>query len=154
MKDELVGGSGLQLHLRWVESSGHQNPQWFKPVFHSLRSRHLSSEERSLLWQTMHSDGRFGYCIRLEARVNDGADVDCPFCGPIESTPKTTQARLWSMRMGGAQDCCSHLPTTRRWTPRRSEHNCRHSGPGQKAPCSAVPRAATHPVGATGCHKA
>ena len=88
MKDDLVGGSGLQRHLRWVESSGHRNPQWFKPVFRSLRSRLLSSEERSLLWQTMHSDGRFGYRIRSEARVNENADVDCPFCGPDRAHPE------------------------------------------------------------------
>jgi ribonuclease HI len=87
-KDDPAGGSGLQRHLRWVESSGNRNPQWFKPVFRSLRSRLLSSEERSLLWQTMHSDGRFGYRIRSETRADVGADADCPFCGPDRAHPE------------------------------------------------------------------
>jgi hypothetical protein len=98
-------GAGLHRHLRWVASSGYTNNTWFKPVFLSFRDRVISSEERSLLWQVMHSDGRFGYRIRAEIRAlrmeprmglaNDGAaQTDysrgvtyCPCCAPGGNNP-------------------------------------------------------------------
>ncbi len=58
--------NGLHRHRRWVASSGNDKDSWYKTVFLSIRSFPLSSEERSLLWQTMHSDGRFGYWVRSE----------------------------------------------------------------------------------------
>jgi hypothetical protein len=59
-KKKTMVGNGLHRHLQWVASSSNGQDSWYKTVFLSIRSRLLSSEDRSLLWQTMHSDGRFG----------------------------------------------------------------------------------------------
>jgi hypothetical protein len=73
-----------------VASCANGKDSWYKTVFLSIGSRLLSSEERSLLWQTMHSDGRFGYRVRSEQRrpANPG-ESDCPFCGPERANPAT-----------------------------------------------------------------
>jgi ribonuclease HI/exonuclease III len=102
--------SGLDRHLIWVESTGYANPGWFHAVFRSFRSRLLTSAERSLLWQVMHSDGRFGCRIRAEIdaleralppmsaparsiwrarQVHMRGRTQCPFCGPDREHPET-----------------------------------------------------------------
>ncbi len=80
-------GSGLHRHQRWATSAGIYNSKRFKAVFLAFRSRLLSSEERRLLWQTMHSDGRFGYRVRAELRPTTPGEADCPFCGPDRIHP-------------------------------------------------------------------
>ena len=72
-----------------MASAGIDNSKWFKPVFLAFRSRLLSSEERSLLWQTMHSDGRFGYRVRAQMRPTTPGEADCPFCGSDRIHPAT-----------------------------------------------------------------
>ncbi len=72
-----------------VEGRGRHRDKCFKPVFLAFRSRLLSSEDRSLLWQTMHSDGRFGYRVQAELRPTTPGEVDCPFCGPDRIHPAT-----------------------------------------------------------------
>ena len=54
-KKKNMVGNGLHRHLQWVDSSGNGKYSWYKTVFLSIHLRLLSSEERSLLWQTMHS---------------------------------------------------------------------------------------------------
>ncbi len=83
-------GNGLHRHLQWLASSGNGKDSWYKAVFLSIRSRLLSSEERiSLLWQTMHYDGRLGYRVRSEERPANPDETDCPFCGPDRANPAT-----------------------------------------------------------------
>ncbi len=70
-----------------MTSAGIDNSKWLKPVVLAFPSRLLSSEECSLLWQTMHSDGRLGYRVRAELRPTSPGDADCPFCGPDRTDP-------------------------------------------------------------------
>ena len=88
-KKKNMAGNGLRRHLLWVSSSGNGKDSWYKTVFLSIRSRLLSSEERSLLWQIMHSDGRFGYRVRSEQLSDTPGEADCPFCGPDRALPAT-----------------------------------------------------------------
>jgi hypothetical protein len=53
---------------------------WYKAVFECIRSRLLSSEKRSLLWQTMNSDGRFAYRVRSEQRPANTGEADHGAC--------------------------------------------------------------------------
>jgi hypothetical protein len=83
------GVTGLHRHQRWVTSADIDNSKWCKPVILAFRSRFLSSEVRSLLWQTMHSDGRFGYRFRVALRPTTPGGADCPCCGPDRFHPAT-----------------------------------------------------------------
>jgi hypothetical protein len=67
--------SELHRHQRWVTSAGIDNSKWFKPAFITFRSRLRLSDERSLLWQTMLFDGRFGYRVRAELRPTTAGEA-------------------------------------------------------------------------------
>ncbi len=82
-------------------STGIGNYKWCKPVFLAFHSRLLSSEERSLLWQTMHSDGRLGYRVRAELRPATPGEADCPFCGSDQIHPATDPRETMEHAYGG-----------------------------------------------------
>ncbi len=88
-KKKNMVGNGLHRHLQWVVSSGNGKDPWYKTVFLSMRSRLLSSEERSLLWQTKHSDGSFGHQVRSEQRPTQPGEAECPSGGPGRAKPAT-----------------------------------------------------------------